>query len=96
MCDYRDLLPKISGFDFAACYRVEPDGRIKMRLLALHHLQAGKNLTDVADMVLATDKTLRNWLKLFIEFDYEGLIEKEGRVADLDSLMIAKMPLETP
>lgn len=79
MCDYKDLLPKISDFDFAACYRVEPDGRIKMRLLALHHLQAGKNLTDVADMVLTTDKTLRNWLKLFIEFDYEGLIEKEGR-----------------
>jgi transposase len=33
----------------------------------------------VADIVLVDERTVRSWLKSFVEFDYEGLIEREGR-----------------
>lgn len=69
----------IQGFDFVSCYKVERDARIKVKLLALHHLQTGKNLKDVADVILYDERTIKNWLHLFVEFDYEGLIERAGR-----------------
>ena len=31
-------------------------------------------------MVLAKEKTLPSWVDAFVEFDYKGLIEREGRV----------------
>ncbi len=75
----RDLIQKIQGYDFKGTFKTERDAKIKIRLLALHHLQMGKTLTDVADIVLAEHKTIRTWLILFVVFNYEGLIEKTGR-----------------
>lgn len=69
----------VEGFDFAASYRVERDGAIKAKLLALHHFQAGKEIREVADMVLSTEKSISQWIQRFIDFDYEGLIVREGR-----------------
>ena len=43
------------------------------------HLQSGKTLKDVAEIVIADERTVKNWLEAFVCFDYEGLIEKEGR-----------------
>lgn len=50
-----------------------------MKLLALYHLQLGKKLAEVADIVIPEEKTVREWLRCFVAFDYEGLIEKDGR-----------------
>ncbi len=52
---------------------------IKVKFLALHHLQIGKLLKDVADIILYDESTIRRWIRRFVDFDYEGLIEKEGR-----------------
>lgn len=68
----KDIIEEISDFDFLPCYR-------KIKLLALHHLQSGKLLKEVADMLISDERSVRSWLRAFIEFDYEGLIEKEGR-----------------
>lgn len=75
----KDIIEEISDFDFLPCYRVERDAKIKIKLLALHHLQSGKLLKEVADMLISDERSVRSWIRAFIEFDYEGLIEKEGR-----------------
>ena len=79
MNNFKKLISKISDFDFKAEYKRERNPTIKVKFLALHHLQAGKLLKDVADLILYEEKAVRCWLKRFVEFDYEGLIEKAGR-----------------
>jgi transposase len=58
---------------------VERDPRIKIKLQALHHLQSGRDLKNVAEIVLYDERTVKIWLASFVDFDYEGLIEREGR-----------------
>ncbi len=75
----RNLIQKIQDYDFKRTFKTERDPKIKIKLLALHHLQTGRSLTDVADIILAEHKTIRTWINLFVIFDYEGLMEKSGR-----------------
>tara|TARA_Y100000310_G_scaffold335936_1_gene419204 strand:- start:39 stop:1097 length:1059 start_codon:yes stop_codon:yes gene_type:complete len=75
----KQLITAIQEYDFLSCFKVERDPKIKIKLQALHHLQQGKKLCEVAKIVLADERTVRSWLRSFVEFDYEGLIEREGR-----------------
>jgi transposase len=79
MLKTKDLILAIQSFDFLATYKVERDAKIRVKLLALQHLQSGKSASEVADIVFYDQRTVKTWLELFVEFDYEGLIEKEGR-----------------
>lgn len=79
MENFQGLIQKIQGQDFKAAYKRERDPIIKIKLLALQHLQVGKFLKDVSDIVLYDEKAVRRWLRNFVKFDYEGLLEKEGR-----------------
>ena len=79
MENIKDLVGKIQEFDFKSEYKRERNPLIKVKFLALHHLQAGKLLKDVANILLYDEKALRRWIRSFVLFDYEGLIEKEGR-----------------
>lgn len=79
MENIKDLVLKIQHFDFKSEYKHERDPTIKIKFLALHHLQSGKLLKDVAEMVLYDEKAIRRWTRSFVDFDYEGLIEKDGR-----------------
>jgi transposase len=74
-----DLVQEIQEFDFKSEFKRERDPLIKIKLLALHHLQSGMLLKDVADLVLYDECALRRWIRSFVDFDYEGLIEKPGR-----------------
>lgn len=74
-----ELLGLILGYDFLGNYKVEHDARIKIKLQALHHLQSGKTLKEVSEIVLYEEKAVKEWLIRFSVFDYEGLIELEGR-----------------
>jgi transposase len=38
-------------------------------------------LKDVADIILYDESAIRRWIRAFIQFDYEGLIDREGRGA---------------
>ena len=73
------LVEQIQGFDFLACYKVERDPRIKIKFQALHHLQNGKSVQEVSEITLYGPQSVKSWLESFIAFDYEGLIEREGR-----------------
>ncbi len=73
------LIEKVQGYDFLSTYKVERDPRIKIKLQALHHLQSGKSIKEVSAITLYSEKSVRDWICMFVLFDYEGLIEREGR-----------------
>ena len=79
MIQTKGVVERIQDFDFFASYKVERDPRIKIKLQALHHLQKGKSVQEVSDITLYGPQSVKSWLEDFIEFDYEGLIEHEGR-----------------
>ena len=74
-----DNLPPIEKYDFAVSYPVEPDPKIKIKLLVWHHFQCALSPAEASKMVLAQEKTLPSWVDALVEFDDEGLIEREGR-----------------
>ena len=78
MCK-KELIQSIQEYDFLATYKVERDPRIKIKLQALHHLQQGKSIQEVSEITLYNRRSVKSWLGSFVSFDYEGLIEKEGR-----------------
>jgi len=74
-----ELVEEIQEYDFKSEYKRERDPLIKVKFLALHHLQSGALLKDVADIVLYDECALRRWIRDFVKYDYEGLIERTGR-----------------
>lgn len=79
MKNIKELVKEIQDFDFKSEYKRERNSLIKVKFLALYHLQSGKLLKDVADIILYDEKAIRSWIRRFLAYDYEGLIEKEGR-----------------
>jgi transposase len=79
MQNFSYLIKSIQDYDFKATYKVERNAKVAIKLQALHHLQEGKTLRAVAEMVLCTQKTVKGWLTRFVEFDYEGLLQRPGR-----------------
>ena len=75
----KDLIQCIRGYDFLATYKVERNSKIKIKLLALQHLQQGKSIEETAEIVLYHRQSIKSWLESFVDFDYEGLIDREGR-----------------
>lgn len=53
----------------------EPHPRNKFRLLAMHHLQQGKDLKGVAEIIQMHWKTVQPWLRHFREFGFSGIFE---------------------
>lgn len=52
-------------YDFLSMISRESNGRKSIRLLAMHHLQLGKLLVDVAEIVGIHCKTVQVWLSKF-------------------------------
>ena len=73
-------LPALSGQDFLSLYRCEPNARGKIRLLALHHLQQGKQLQEVSKILCVTRKTIYSWLSWYQDTGTSRLLAKpKGR-----------------
>lgn len=73
--------PELNDHDFASLARQELDGRVRLRLLALAHLQDGKTPRDVSAMLKVHEKTVLSWLRRFRAGGVEGLAEQPGRGA---------------
>ena len=70
------ILPK--GFDkhdFHLMMKKEKHGRNRMRLLAMHHLQLGRSLKTVSELVQSHWTTVQGWLQRFRQLEFEGLFE---------------------
>jgi transposase len=73
--------PELREPDFATLVRQELDARVRMRLLALWHLQAGKMPREVGAMLKVHEKTVLTWLRRFRTGGIAGLAEQPGRGA---------------
>lgn len=72
---------EFQAYEFAALARSELDGRVRLRLLALAHLQEAKTPAEVAAMLKVHEKTVVSWLRRFRRGGLMGLQEQPGRGA---------------
>ena len=74
--------------DFIDLMKKEPHPRKRIRLLAMHHIQLGKSLKVVSELLQYHWTTVQRWLKQFKEFNFEGLSEshRSGAPRKLTSL----------
>ena len=76
---FQEELIQLRGTNFFQLAKRESHPRIRIRLLALGHLQSGKTKSEVIDMFQITFPTLRQWLLRFIAEGIVGLREREGK-----------------
>jgi transposase len=73
-------LPDLSGPDFLKLYRCESNARGKVRLLALYHLQQGKQIKEVSQILCVTRKTIYSWLLWYQSCGIDRLLaQPKGR-----------------
>jgi transposase len=77
----RELPETLYRHDFTKLARREWDGRVRMRLLALAHLQEGRGPREVGRMLKVHEKTVLKWLRRFRAGGVEGMAEQPGRGA---------------
>ncbi len=79
MKKFQQEIAQLAGTNFFHLAKRERHPRVRIRFLALGHLQSGKTKTDVANMFQITFPTLRSWILRFIEEGPNGLVEKKGK-----------------
>lgn len=72
-------LSTLEGTDFFQLAKREPHPRVRIKLLALGHLQSGRTKTEIVNMFQISFPTLREWFVRFMSEGLEGLQEKPGR-----------------
>ena len=75
MSKKQNELSTLKGVDFFPLATKEPHPRVRIRLLALGHLQAGKEKLEVANMFQISLTSLRKWLLRFMKNGVAGLQE---------------------
>lgn len=60
-------------------YRQEKDARMSKRLLSLYHLKNDKKLTEVMEITLACECSIRSWAKKYADAGFLALLEEDGR-----------------
>ena len=72
------ILPEdFKSHDFLKIMRTMKHARNRIRLLAMHHIQLGKSLKNVAKVVQCHWITVQQWLKRFKEEGFDGLYESQ-------------------
>ena len=77
----RELPETLYAHDFVELARRELDGRVRVRLLALAHLQERRSPREVGAMLKVHEKTVLKWLRRFRAGGVEGMAEQPGRGA---------------
>jgi transposase len=70
---------KLQKYDFKKLYKHEKSPEMRIRLLGLLHMQAGKSYREVADMLGVNISTPKRWIRRFVEEGVDGLSNKPGR-----------------
>ena len=66
---------KIGNFDFLPYIKIEKNGRMRTRLLALQSLKEGKKVADICSHLKIARDRVRTWSKRFLEKGIERLME---------------------
>lgn len=77
----RELPETLYRHDFTELACRELDGRVRMRLLALAHLQERRSPREVGAMLKVHEKTVLKWLRRFRAGGVAGMAEQPGRGA---------------
>ena len=77
----------LQDINFKSLIAKETNGRMRIRLIALSHIQAGANRTETAKYLKVSRRIVNDWVAKFYAQGLEGLVEKRrsGRPAVLDS-----------
>ena len=77
----------LQDINFKSLIAKETNGRMRIRLIALSHIQAGANRTKTAKYLKVSRRIVNDWVAKFYAQGLEGLVEKRrsGRPAVLDS-----------
>jgi hypothetical protein len=59
------IIDQLQPYDFDRLAHKEPDGRRRLRLIALAHLKDGKSYTDVAAALRVTRHAVMRWVQWF-------------------------------
>jgi len=73
------LKEKISEHNFTQLFKSAKHFREQNRFLAFSHLQDGKSVQEVAEIVRVKRNTVYVWIRNFYAFGIDGLKEKGGR-----------------
>lgn len=52
------------------------NARLRLRLLAVSHFIDGKNRTEIASFLKVSRLSVNKWIKAYLDFGVEGLVEK--------------------
>lgn len=74
-----DIQLQSSEVDFFHLAKREPNPRMRIRLLALGHLKAGKSKQEITEMFQIVLITLRRWVIRFVVKGVQGLKEQPGK-----------------
>ena len=55
----------------------EPHKRNSFRLLAMHHIQSGKSLIEISEILQVHWQTVQSWLKRFDKDGFNGIFESQ-------------------
>ena len=70
-------------YDFKELSKTEPHARTRIRLLGMHHLQQGRTYSEVAEYLLVTVGSVKQWMLRVRQHGIEGL--REGQRSGRDS-----------
>ena len=75
------ILPDgFESVDFKSLYKQNGTRRYGIRLLAMHYLKTGKGVKETASLMLKTEFTIRQWVRLYTEGGVFGLLSiRSGR-----------------
>lgn len=66
-------------FDFLPLIKIEKNGRMRTRFLALQNLKEGRTVTDICSHLKIARERIYVWVNRFLEHGIEGLKELSGR-----------------
>ncbi len=92
------ILPDgFESVDFKALYKQNGTKRYGIRLLAMHYLQSGKGVKETSLLMLKTEFTIREWVKLYASGGIDELLSirsGRGRAGYLSDLQEQELKLE--
>ena len=62
--------------DLLTLIKSTSNARLRLRLLAVSHFIDGKNRTEIASFLKVSRLSVNKWVKAYLDFGIEGLIEK--------------------
>ena len=84
----QQIIDQLQPYDFDRLARKEPDGRRRLRLIALAHLKEGKSCSEAGSALRVTRHAVMRWVQWFIA---GGVARLAGMPHDWSTQRLAKV-----